>query len=63
MFKNITNLNQLLYKKHSIPNVLKIWFESYKKVGKMVFLLHIKKMNLIKIIDDAHLSLEKANKQ
>ena len=63
MFENITNLNQLLYKKPSIPNVLKIWFESYKKAGKMVFFRYISKNESHKIIDDAHLAWKKANKQ
>ena len=61
-FKNILNLDDLLYQKPAIAEILKKWFLNYKKPGKMVFIKYINKVEAEGIIKKSHLSWKKNNK-
>ena len=53
-FKNIETMQDLVLNKFASLEILKIWFESYKKSGKMVFLRLIDRDESIEIIKDSH---------
>jgi len=50
VFKDIENINQLLLSKPNVLEILKSWFLSYKKPGKMVFFRYIDKDESEKMI-------------
>ena len=58
-FKDITNIDNLLYEHSSITEILKLWFLNYKKPGKMVFIKYLNKSESQGIIEKAHLKWEK----
>lgn len=53
-FKNIETMQDLVLNKFASLEILKIWFESYKKSGKMVFFRLIDRDESIKIIEGYH---------
>ena len=53
-FKNIETIQDLFLNKFSSLEILKIWFESYKKAGKMIFFRFLDKDESIEIIKDSH---------
>ena len=54
-FKNIENIDDLLYEHSSITEILKLWFLNYKKPGKMVFIKYLNKADSEDMIEQAHL--------
>lgn len=58
-FKNILNMDDLLYDHSSITEILKLWFLNYKKPGKMVFIKYLNKSDSEDIIEKAHLKWKK----
>ena len=53
-FKNIETVQDLVLNKFASLEILKIWFESYKKSGKMIFFRLIDRDESIEIIEDSH---------
>jgi len=62
-FKKINDINELLYERPSIIEILKLWFLHYKKPGKMVFIKYLNKSEAEKIIEKGHLKWLKSNKK
>ena len=58
-FKDIVNIDDLLYEHSAITEILKLWFLNYKKPGKMVFIKYLNKSESQGIIEKAHLKWEK----
>ena len=58
-FKDIANIDDLLYEHSAITEILKLWFLNYKKPGKMVFIKYLNKSESQDIIEKAHLKWEK----
>ena len=54
-FKNIANIDDLLYEHSAITEILKLWFLNYKKPGKMVFIKYLNKADSENMIEEAHL--------
>lgn len=54
VFKNYKTIDELMFEKPEVLEILRSWFLSYKKPGKMVFFRYISKNESIKIIEDAH---------
>jgi inorganic pyrophosphatase len=54
-FKDIKDMDELLYNHSSITAILKLWFLNYKRPGKMVFIRYINKAESDDIIEKAHL--------
>ena len=54
-FKDIANIDDLLYEHSAITEILKLWFLNYKKPGKMVFIKYLNKSESEDIIEKAHL--------
>lgn len=53
-FKNIESIEDLLLKRPSVLEILKKWFSSYKKPGKMIFFRFIDKEEALTLLDEAH---------
>ena len=53
-FKNIETIQDLVLNKFASLEILKLWFESYKKSGKMVFFRLIDREESIEIIKNSH---------
>ena len=53
-FKNIETIQDLVLNKFASLEILKIWFESYKKSGKLIFFRLIDRDESIKIIKNSH---------
>ncbi len=53
-FRNIETIQDLVLNKFASLEILKIWFESYKKSGKMVFFRLIGRDESIEIIKNSH---------
>ena len=53
-FGSIKTIQELLLNKSSILEILRTWFESYKKSGKMIFFKFLDKDESIKIIENSH---------
>ena len=53
-FKNIETIQDLVLNKFASLEILKIWFESYKKSGKMIFFRLIDRDESIEIIKNSH---------
>ena len=53
-FKNIETIQDLVLNRFASLEILKIWFESYKKSGKMVFFRLIDRDESIEIIKNSH---------
>ena len=53
-FGNIKTIQELSLNKSSILEILRTWFESYKKSGKMIFFKFLDKNDSIEIIEDSH---------
>ena len=53
-FKNIETIQDLLLGKFSSLEILKIWFESYKNSGKMIFFRFVDRDESIEIIKNSH---------
>ena len=53
-FKDIDSIEDLLYERPSVLEILKRWFSSYKKPGKMIFFRYIDKEEALNILDEAH---------
>ena len=53
-FKDINSIEDLLYERPSVLEILKIWFSSYKKPGKMIFFRYIDKEEALTILDESH---------
>ena len=53
-FKNIETIQDLVLNKFASLEILKIWFESNKKSGKMIFFRLIDRDESIKIIKNSH---------
>tara|TARA_B100000427_G_C15423745_1_gene557578 strand:- start:268 stop:861 length:594 start_codon:yes stop_codon:yes gene_type:complete len=54
-FKKINSIEELLLEKPALLEILKLWFLSYKKSGKMEFIRFIQKEESIKILNQSHL--------
>ena len=54
VFSDYESIEQLILEKPSVMEILKSWFMSYKKPGKMVFYRYINKQESQEIIEDAH---------
>ena len=52
--ENIKTMQDLLLNKSSLLEILKIWFESYKKPGKMIFYKFLDKDQSVEIIEESH---------
>ena len=61
-FKDIKTIKDLVLNKFASLEILKIWFESYKKSGKMVFFRLIDRDESIEIIKDSHERWERLSK-
>ena len=53
-FKDINSIEDFLYERPSALEILKTWFSSYKKPGKMIFFRYINKEEALTILDEAH---------
>jgi len=53
-FGNIETIQDLLLNKPSLLEILKMWFESYKKPGKMIFYKFLDKDQSVEIIEESH---------
>ena len=53
-FKNIDTIQDLVLNKFASLEILKIWFESYKKSGKMIFFRLIDRDESTEIIKNSH---------
>ena len=53
-FGNIETIQELLLNKFSILEILRTWFESYKKSGKMVFFKFLENDESVEIIENSH---------
>lgn len=53
-FKNIETIQDLVLNKFASLEILKIWFESYKKSGKMIFFRLIDRDESTEIIKNSH---------
>ena len=53
-FKNIETIQDLVLNRFASLEILKIWFESYKKSGKMIFFRLIDRDESIEIIKNSH---------
>ena len=54
VFSDYESIDQLILEKPGVMEILKSWFLSYKKPGKMVFYRYINKQESQEIIEDAH---------
>ena len=59
-FKNIETIQDLVLNKFASLEILKIWFESYKKIWEDDFFRLIDRDESIKIIEDSHESINKS---
>ena len=62
IYKNINSIDELLFNKPQVINIIREWFMSYKKPGKMVFLRYINHNEISDIIEDSHLNWKKYHK-
>ena len=53
-FGNIETIQELLLNKFSVLEILRTWFESYKKSGKMVFFKFLENDESVEIIENSH---------
>jgi len=60
IFKKYNSINDLFLEQPNILNILKIWFGSYKKPGKMIFFRFLDHSKAINYIEEAHLRWNKA---
>ena len=54
VFSNYESIDQLIIEKPDVLEILRSWFMSYKKPGKMIFYRYINKQESQEIIEDAH---------
>jgi len=54
VFSDYDSIDKLILEKPGVMEILKSWFMSYKKPGKMVFYRYINKQESQEIIEDAH---------
>ena len=59
IYKNINSIDELLLNKTQVINIIREWFMSYKKPGKMVFLRYINQNEISDIIEESHLNWKK----
>jgi len=60
IFSDYDSIDQLILEKPDVLEILRSWFVSYKKPGKMVFYRYINKQESQKIIEDAHKKWEQS---
>lgn len=53
-FKNIESIDDLLYERPTVLEILKLWFLSYKKPGKMVFFRFLNKDDAVSVLQSSH---------
>ena len=53
-FQYIESIEDLLYEKSSVLEILKLWFLSYKKPGKMVFYRFLNKEEALLLLQEGH---------
>ena len=53
-FKEIKVIGAIYFEDKKVLEILKTWFSSYKKPGKMIFFRYIDKEEALTILDDAH---------
>ena len=53
-FKNIESIDDLLYERPTVLEILKLWFLSYKKPGKMVFFRFLNKDDAVSVLQRSH---------
>ena len=53
-FNKYNNLSQILLEKPSTIEIIKDWFMSYKKPGKMVFFRYLDREETIDLIEESH---------
>ena len=54
VFSDYESIDQLILEKPGVMEILKSWFMSYKKPGKMIFYRFINKQESQEMIEDAH---------
>ena len=54
IFSDYDSIDQLIFEKPDVLEILRSWFMSYKKPGKMIFYRYINKQESQKIIEEAH---------
>ena len=54
VFSNYESIDQLIIEKPDVLEILRSWFMSYKKPGKMIFYRYINRQESEEIIEDAH---------
>ena len=59
IYKNINSIDELLFNKPEVINIIRDWFLSYKKPGKMVFLRYINNNEISDMIEQSHLRWQK----
>ena len=59
IYKNINSIDELLFNKPEVINIIRDWFLSYKKPGKMVFLRYINNNEISDMIEQSHLRWKK----
>ena len=60
IFSVYESIDQLILEKPDVLEILRSWFMSYKKPGKMIFYRYINKQESQKIIEDAHKKWEQS---
>ncbi len=53
-FKKIKTIEELLLLRPSVVEIIKLWFLSYKKPGKMTFIKYIDSEDSLKILEESH---------
>ena len=59
IYKSINSIDELLFNKPEVINIIRDWFLSYKKPGKMVFLRYINNNEISDMIEQSHLRWKK----
>ena len=53
-FKDYNDLSELINSQPTIIEILRSWFQSYKKPGKMIFIKYLTKKESMQIIEEGH---------
>ena len=61
-FKNIKDIEELFFDKPSVLEIIKQWFLSYKKPGKMVFYRYLSIAEAQQLLDESHQRWLEVNK-
>jgi len=53
-FKKIDSIGEMVRKYPGVIHIVRLWFEGYKKAGKIQFLGYMKQSESVKLIEDSH---------